>query len=363
MTSDHLGFDPDEFPTELVDARAAIEGILTGQGELRSGVQTLEGLTEEMNIQGVGIGRALPSEYGLRSSHIEPGQPTLSVYLTRPRSADAVEEVLVEQLGVRVAASPNVPVIPVVTGEIEASGYTFQSRPAPGGISISTPVLPASAGTLGCLATGRSFPRDLRTLLISCNHVIADSNTAPLGTCISQPGRADSGSCPNDLIAVLERRTLIEFGGVINSVDCATAWAVPKKVSPNILTTGVLTPVEVPISTTTAAATIGMIVFKGGRTTETTVGTVKEIGGSHWVRYGDQKAYFSGAIVIDATGTIGTPFSRKGDSGAIVWTFTPDRTPVGMVYSSSSTVLTRSFANQIDLVTQSLDVFLVDHTV
>ncbi|AVZ77074.1 hypothetical protein SLUN_37875 [Streptomyces lunaelactis] len=354
VTSDHIGFDPDQFPTELVDARAAIEGILSGQGEQRSGLRSVDDLTELTNVQGVGIGRATPSEYGPRSSAIEPGQPTLNVYLAQPRNADDVEALIVEQMDVRVAASSRVPIIPVVTGEIEAQGFTFHSRPAPGGISISSPVSPASSGTLGCLSTGRSFPRDQRTLLISCNHVIADANAGQLGNCIAQPGRADAGVCPQHLIAVLERFTKIEFGGVINSVDCATAWADPAQVNPNILINGVLGPVEVPISTTTGAATIGMLVFKSGRTTEVTAGTVKEVGASHWVGYGGQNAYFSGSLAIEGTGTFGPlPFSKPGDSGAIVTTFDLVQTPVGMVYSSSSTVSTRSFANLIDIVTQS----------
>lgn len=361
VTSDHLGFDPDEFPSELVEARAAIESVLSGQGEQRGRLPSLNNLTEMTNVQGVGIGRALPSEYGPRSSVIEPGQPTLNVYLAQPAHADSVEGLIIEEMGVRVAESSRVPVVPVVTGEINTQAYTFSSRPAPGGISVSSAISPPSSGTLGCLATGRSFPRDQRTLLLSCNHVIADINTGQAGNCTCQPGRADGGSCPQDLIAVLERFTEILFDGPINTVDCATAWADPAKVSPNILISGVLGPVEVPISSTTAAATVGDLVFKSGRTTEGTAGIVKEVGASHWVKLGNKKAYFSGSLAIEATGTIGpSPFSKPGDSGAIVWKLDVTRNPVGMVYSSSSTVSTRSFANLIDLVTQSLDVFLIN---
>ncbi|MCB8902408.1 MULTISPECIES: hypothetical protein [unclassified Streptomyces] len=360
VTSDHIGFDPDQFPTELVDARAALEGVLSGQGEQRGGLRSAEHLTELTNVQGVGIGRATPSEYGPRSRVIEPGQPTLSVYLSQPRTADDVEALIVEEMGVRVAASSRVPIVPVVTGEIATQMFTLHRRPASGGTSISSPVSPPSAGTLGCLATGRSFPRDLRTLAISCNHVIADVNAGALGNCIAQPGRADAGVCPQHLIGVLERFTRIEFGGVINSVDCATAWVDPAQVNSNILINGVLGPVEVPISTMTGAATLGMLVFKSGRTTEVTTGTVKEIGASHWVNQGGQNAFFAGSLAIEGTGTFGPlPFSKKGDSGAIAWTFDLVRTPIGLVYSSSSTVSIRSFANPIDIVTQSLDVFII----
>ncbi|MFD3991931.1 hypothetical protein [Streptomyces sp. NPDC058583] len=357
VTSDHIGFDPDQFPTELVDARAALEAVLSGQGEQRGGLRSLEQLTEPTNVQGVGIGRATPPEYGPRSGVIEPGQPTLNVYLSQPRNADAVEAMLVEEMGVRDAASPRVPIVPVVTGEITTQMFNLHRRPASGGVSISSPV---GTGTLGCLSTGRSFPRDQRTLAISCNHVIADANAGLLGNCVAQPGVADSGVCPQHLIGVLERFTRIEFGGVINSVDCATAWVDPAQVNSNVLINGVLGPVEVPISTTTGAATIGMLVFKSGRTTEVTTGTVKEIGASHWVNHGGQNAFFAGSLAIEGTGTFGPlPFSKPGDSGAIAWTFDLVRTPIGLVYASSSTVSIRSFANPIDIVTQSLDVFLM----
>ncbi|MFI9243878.1 hypothetical protein ACIGXF_15030 [Streptomyces sp. NPDC053086] len=355
--TEHLGFDPDQFPTELVEARAAIEQILSAQGDQRTGLESTGGLTGPTNIQGVGIGRATPSEDGPHRKFIEPGQPTLTVYLANPQSADELETLIVEELGVRAVASPRVAVIPVVTGEIEAQSYTFQKRPAPGGITISGRSNPQSAGTLGCLATGRSFPRDQRTLILSCNHVIANSNSGEKGDCIAQPGDADGGVCPSDLIAVLERWTEIQFGGPINTVDCATGWADPSKVDANILITGVLGPVEVPISSTTAAVTVDSLVFKSGRTTELTTGTVREVGASHWVRYGGKKAYFSGSLAIE--GTVG-PFSKPGDSGAIVWSFNLDRNPVGMVYSSSSTISTRSFANPIDVVTQALDIFIID---
>lgn len=64
----------------------------------------------------------------------------------------------------------------------------------------------------------------------------------------------------------------MKFDGSINSVDCATAWAAPASMRPDILMTGVLGPVEVPISSTAAAVTVDSLVFKSGRTTEGTCG-------------------------------------------------------------------------------------------
>ncbi|MEU0009364.1 hypothetical protein ABZ079_35335 [Streptomyces sp. NPDC006314] len=338
--------DPDQFPSDLLEARAVMEELLSGQADQRGEVRSAADVTDMTNIQGVGIGRSASS-----------GQQTLNVYLAQPRETEDVESLLVERLRVGAAASPQVPVVPVVTGMIKPQAYTFHKRPAPGGISVHrTPTSRPTSGTLGCLATGRSDPRDKRTLLLGCNHVLANNNNAQLGDVIIQPGGRDGGSSPQDLIAVLERFVELKFDGSINSVDGATAWAAPSNVSPNILMTGVLGPVEVPISSTTAAVTLDSLVFKSGRTTEITAGIVREVGASHWVEYPMGKAFFSGGIGIE--GTLGH-FSEEGDSGSIVWKLEFVRNPVGMIYGGTET-FSRSFAHPIDIVTQALDVFIID---
>ncbi|USQ85862.1 S1 family peptidase [Streptomyces phaeoluteigriseus] len=338
--------DLDAFPSDLLEARAAMEEFLCGQADQRSAVRSAADVTDTTNIQGVGIGRSASS-----------GQQTLNVYLAQPRETEDVESLLVERLRVGAAASPRVAVVPVITGMIEPRAYTFHRRPAPGGISVHrTPTSRPTSGTLGCLVTGRSDPRDKRTLLLGCNHVLANNNNAALGDVIIQPGGRDGGSSPQDLIAVLERFVELKFDGSINSVDCATAWAAPANVSPDILMTGVLGPVEVPISSTTAAVTVDSLVFKSGRTTEITAGIVREVGASHWVEYSTGNAFFSGGIGIE--GTIGH-FSEEGDSGSIVWTLGLLRNPVGMIYGGTEN-FSRSFAHPIDIVTQALDVFIIN---
>ncbi|MGC9438408.1 hypothetical protein [Streptomyces sp. WG5] len=344
---EHIGLDTGEFSQDLLEARAVIEETLSGQGDQRSAVRSVEDLTEATNIQGAGLGRAAPS-----------GQPSLNVYLARPINDEDLVSLIVERMGVRAAASPQVTVVPVVTGIIETQAYDFHRRPAPGGVSIHrTPTSLPVAGTFGCLATGRSFPRDQRTLILGCNHVFANNNNAALGDVIIQPGGRDGGSAPQDLIAVLERFVELKFDGSINIADAATAWARPEDVSPNILITGVLGPVEVPISATTGTVTVDQLVFKSGRTTEVRAGTVREVDASHWIAYPGGNAYFSGSIGVE--GTLGT-FSETGDSGAIVWTLDfVQRNPVGMLYGGTVN-FSRSFAHPIDLVTQALDVFIID---
>ena len=104
----------------------------------------------------------------------------------------------------------------------------FRIRPAPGGVSVAH--YKVTAGTLGCLAVGRSSPRNSRLLMLSNNHVIANSNNAAYGDCICQPGPYDGGTCPADQIATLERFVPIQYGGATNYVDCATGWCWPDRV-------------------------------------------------------------------------------------------------------------------------------------
>ncbi len=329
--------------------------MLSGQGDERSGVRSADDVTELTNIQGIGVGRAGPSENGPGDGTVEPGHPTLNVYLAQPRTADDVRAVIVDRMGVSAAASPRVVVVPIVTGLIVAQLFDFQQRPAPGGISVLGNPNAVGFGTLGCLTTGRSAPRDQRTLILSCNHVLANSNQGQLGDCVDQPATGDAGICPDDLIAVLERFVPVTFGGPVNIVDCATGWADPANVSPNVLARGPGGTFELAISSTTAAATVGTAVGKSGRTTEITAGTVQEVGASHWAGYpGGNSAFFSGSIAI--TGNSG-PFSAPGDSGAIVWTDDDNRNPVSLLFAGTSN-LSRTFTNPIDIVTQALDVFI-----
>jgi hypothetical protein len=366
-----LGLDADKYPSELLEARAALEEVLRNQSDQRSGVRSAENLTEETNVQGVGIGQALPAEYGPRSSSIEPGQATLAVYLAEPRHADDVEHLLVERMGIGAAASRRVPIVPVVTGLIRVQAHDFRMRPAPGGISLNSVPNYLEEGTAGFLATGRSFPRNLRTLIVSCNHVIANGNGGALGDCVTQPAKGDGGVCldangnKKDLVAVLEKVVTIDFAGPIppapiNVVDCATAWADPADVSAQIVQVGAFGPETFPVSSTTVAAVPNVtVVGKSGKVTQLTSGVVREVGLSFYVGGypGGNSAFFSGGIGIQ--GNIG-PFSMEGDSGALVWTFDLNlvRNPVGLLFAGAANGV-RSFASPIDIVLMNLDIFMV----
>lgn len=212
---------------------------------------------------------------------------------------------------------------------------TDRWRPAPGGVSIGH--YQVTAGTLGGVVRDRATGD---RLILSNNHVLANSNAASLGDPVLQPGTADGGREQNDTIALLERylpiafnvgpatcslaRAFAGFGNLLasllgskhrlrvfqydpqatNRVDVALAR--PKRdedVLDDILDIGVVGGV--------APATLGMAVRKSGRTTGFTVGEVTVVEATVNIRYGERVARFEGQIVTDS-------MSRPGDSGSLL---------------------------------------------
>jgi hypothetical protein len=337
-------------PSALFEARAAMAEVLRQQVQQHPGAQALAGPSEAANIQGVAIGLPQPAHDSWSGS--QPGRPTLTVFVVEPVPAKQVESVIVESLGVHAAASNDVEVTPVVTGVIDAFPHRFRLRPAPGGISIAH--FNVTAGTLGCIATGRTAPRNNRLLILSNNHVLANVNNAVYGDCICQPGPADGGSCPNDQVAILERFVPVTMGGAVNYVDCASAWAWPDRIRKDHLYMANGQPAYFPTSAQAIAPQIGMAVGKTGRTTQVTSGTITSINASISVNYGNGRTgWFEDQLSIQAgSGN----FSQGGDSGSLIWTWNTTRNPVGLLFAGGGGV---TFANKIDRVLNALEISLI----
>jgi hypothetical protein len=94
---------------------------------------------------------------------------------------------------------------------------TDRFRPAPGGVSIGHHEI--TAGTLGCLVK-----KNGEMVILSNNHVLANSNDAQVGDPILQPGPYDGGRFPNDHIADLTQFVPITF--IESPSDCPTARTV-----------------------------------------------------------------------------------------------------------------------------------------
>ena len=225
----------------------------------------------------------------------------------------------------------------IEVGELRAlQTRTDRWRPAPGGVSIGHYQI--TAGTLGCVVRDRA---DGSRLILSNNHVLANSNAASPGDAILQPGPADGGSTSSDTIAHLERFCTIEFSILPPTCSLASAFASfgnylaglagsshrlrAYKAAPqaaNLVDAAVARPIndadvldeilEVGVVSGTLPASLGMMVRKSGRTTAFTTGEITVLDATVSVNYGGGKiASFDNQIV---TG----PMSQGGDSGSLV---------------------------------------------
>lgn len=294
------------------------------------------------NVVGVGQG------YKIRGQ--EPTDELCVVVLVRkklPRAALAPQALVPQALN-------GVPTDVVEVGDLVAlQARTDRWRPAPGGVSIGH--FKITAGTLGAVVRDRATGE---RLILSNNHVLANSNDAAPGDPVLQPGPADGGREPADTIATLERFVPIEFqvapptcgiaigvaeiaNGIArvlgskhrleayqgdpnatNRVDAAVARPVnDADLRDDILDIGTVSG--------TTVATLGMTVRKSGRTTEFTTGQVTVLDATVDVSYGPgQTARFEGQIVA-------TAMSQGGDSGSLV-VAGDSLQAVGLLFAGSS---------------------------
>jgi len=258
-------------------------------------------------------------------------------------------------------------------GEIVAfQARTDRWRPARGGVSIGHYLI--SAGTLG------AFVKDAttgETLILSNNHVMANSNKASIGDAIIQPGPYDGGSYPGDRIATLERYVTIQFqGGGGDDGDCFFAKTssgvlnffakilgskhrlVPTKITTtaNEVDAAVAKPIDgsvvsgdiidIGVITGTKPAEINMAVRKSGRTTATTNGVIQMLHATVDVGYGGGRvATFENQIIADN-------MSSPGDSGSLVVDGN-EPLAVGLLFAGSSV---STILNPIDRVIDLLNI-------
>lgn len=255
------------------------------------------------------------------------------------------------------ASLDGVPVSIVVTGEIRAVPVvagapavpldgartnptgTF-TRPVPIGVSTGSQQ-ECSAGTIGARVKSGTT-----TYALSNNHVYALENTAPLGSNVLQPGRADlnCGMGSNAVLGPLSKYVKIEFStSAKNRVDAALAAATPASLGRSTPSEGYGTP-----SATIAPAAINQLVQKYGRTTGLTTGTVVGLNSILNVGYTSGTARFVGQITIKGKGQ----FSRAGDSGALI--VDGNKRPVALLFAG--TINGYTFANQIGDVLRALQI-------
>jgi hypothetical protein len=227
-------------------------------------------------------------------------------------------------------------------------------RPALGGVSVGH--FQISAGTLGAIV------RDVETgrkLILSNNHVLANSNLGGYGDPILQPGPYDGGTILEDQIATLERFVPIDFtgestcpiaGGVARLINVVARLlgaahrleAVRTQQKVNIMDAALARPMDDSLVIDhilnigrvegITDSVLGMRVRKQGRTTDYTEGNIIVIGATINVNYGDQgTAQFQDQVVT-------TPMSDGGDSGSLVLAAknTDPTLAVGLLFAGSS---------------------------
>lgn len=296
------------------------------------------------NIVGVGFGYANPGLGNSRPGSAGPGQMGLVVFTHEKTETSAVEAEIHSIAGTRSLSSVPLTVIPV--GVVEAASHRFRLRPAPGGISAGHFAI--GAGTLGCLAT-----RDDRLLILSNNHVLANVNAGSIGDPLLQPGPGDGGNQPGDIIALLERFIPINLNGGINYVDCATGWAYPEHVRPELMYLANGVPTFFRVGNSPISPAVNLMVGKTGRTTQLTQGYITAIGVAISVNYGGQLGHFQDQMSIVSSG--GGLFGDRGDSGSLVWHWGDGYEPVGLLFAVGGTT---TFANRITNVMSALAIQL-----
>lgn len=284
-----------------------------------------------------------------------------SVSRKLPRAALAPGELVPESLA-------GIPTDVLETGIVRALAPTDRHRPAPGGVSIGHRAI--TAGTLGCVVR-----RNGERLILSNNHVLANSNDAAAGDAILQPGPHDGGRFPEDLLATLQDFVPIRFAG--DPSDCQVAgavvglWnglaealerqtrlrAVQAGFPENLVDAAIARPVddaelsddilEIGKIEGLAEGELGMALQKSGRTTGLTRGRIEQIDVTANVQYGAGRiARFSDQLLAGA-------MSQGGDSGSAV--LDDRKRLVGLLFAGSETT---TIINRIQNVFAALELDL-----
>lgn len=252
-----------------------------------------------------------------------------------------------------------VPTDVIEVGHIQApppfraeSVYVHRARPPVPGVSLGH--MDVTAGTFGCVVNYLGEP-----MILSNNHVMAQSNLANYGDLILQPGRYDGGVLA-DGIATLEEYIPINL---TSSASCAVASMVcdtlntlaklsgrthrmmafdtnPERNKVDAAIAKPLVPIETDIidgvgtPKGVGSPQLGMKVHKCGRTTGHTYGTVKQLEVTVQVSYGTNSvAFFEDQVVV--VGDSGM-FSAGGDSGSVV--LDTDGYAVGLLFAGSDKI-------------------------
>src|SRR5712691_4938074 len=239
--------------------------------------------------------------------------------------------------------------------EVASQTLAKRVRPAKGGHSVGHINITAGTiatcvydilpgGTVSPPAHGVGIPP--KYYILSNNHVLANVNAGSPGDPILQPGPFDGGTNPADRIATLSRFVPITLQPPVplaqhnNLVDCAIAEGQFHDLDREIYWSGVVRGWR-----RKANVTVGTVVKKTGRTTNSTTGRITAISATVDVNYG------GGRVARLKDQIVTTNMSAGGDSGSLVLTL--DNVAVGLLFAGSPIAM---IANQIENVRSLLRV-------
>lgn len=338
-----------DVPADVMEAKQEIENLLMSKTEAAASAKGLIDVDQDDMIQGVGIGSP---EIDMDQVGLDgPGASVLNVYVAEKLNQEDCRRILFDDYAVKSVGSDTMALNIFETGIIDTQPHRHKQRPAPCGISVGH--FRITAGTLGALATGRSAPRNRRVLMLSNNHVLANSNGGRYGDSIIQPGRADGGQNTRDRVAILEKYVPINFSGGANYVDCATGWCWHKRVRREFIYRSGGGFKLFRVSPNPRSAFRGMVVGKTGRTTQLKAGRVTDTSATIRVNFGGGRvALFRDQLAIRGVSGV---FSQGGDSGSLIWTWDRARRPVGLLFAGGGGL---TFGNKIGRVLSALDIRL-----
>jgi len=259
----------------------------------------------------------------------------------------------------------------VVQSRFSALTLIDKEGPVKPGYSVSHPDVTAGAVSFFAVVNNQVVLVSLNDLLVSCAHVISNTNKGKIGDPIYYPGTADGGTekntvaylaatipiemidseCPianfcvnglNFLAKLLGSRHKIPrpVREVYNRVDCAYGQMVNEvEIDRNIYRIGEPVGIE--------QAALGMKVQKSGRTTEYTEGVIIGIEASISVSYSQGTALFDGQIISDIP-------CAGGDSGSAVLTY--GNKLVGMLFAGGEGI---TIMNPIEDVFRALGISIL----
>jgi hypothetical protein len=288
------------------------------------------------NIQGLGIAERITDGRKL-------DELALKVYVDRKLPKAKVTNLVPKKLdlpGMEMQVETDVEEI----GKVVLEMHTGRFRPAMPGSGLGH--LQVTVGTFGCLVRKKGTQSPL--YILSNSHVLANQGVAAAKDPVVQAGVTDGGAMPDDHLCELAEWVPFQFTAddYPNTVDAAIAKVLRKKD-----VTSAVRLIGVPKGVSTVVRR-GMQVRKSGRTTDLTIGEIKDV---------DYRLALNYKKPGGGTGRVGltdqvlcTRYTDGGDSGSAV--FNNDGKIVGLHFAGSTS---SSIFNRIGNVLDALGIEVV----